>query len=97
MSLSISAYVTAVQMGRLLFGRILRSAAPVAAATVAAFAASAAAAGLKRAAASKRWPLPPRWPADKSVFSQGVSEFRWQTRCALPAVRSFRRQSLKRP
>ena len=60
MSLSISAYVTAVQMGRLLFGRILSSAAPVAAATVAAFAASAAAAGLKRAAASKRWPLPPR-------------------------------------
>jgi len=84
MSLTFPAFLTAVRIGRLFFGLILQIAAPVAA-------------GVKRAAASKRWPLPPRWPADRTGISRGVSEFRWQTRCAFRAVRIFRRQPLNRP
>ncbi|MFM7169081.1 MAG: hypothetical protein ACKPJD_18575 [Planctomycetaceae bacterium] len=61
MSFTISAFVTAVRIGRFISGfHSLFSAARGVAVPAAAFAVSAVAAGVKRAAASKRWPLPPR-------------------------------------
>jgi len=97
MSLTITAFETAVRIGCFISGLYSSiSAARRVAVPAAAFAVSAAAAGVKRAAASKRWPLPPRWSADRTVFP-GVSELRWRNRCALRAVRMFRRQEFNRP